>query len=165
MKNSTTLSYWWCLERDLPFACLPLLANKVCLGKQLSRVERTPTLAPTCPGCNSNSDVYLQCDLWLINLHLLPGLINTYSAYLPDWRGELKGKPKLLTQHPVYKAMVSVAYKLPLSKANAGMTPSPTFLVKLWWVGFLGATLSLLLSILIYNFYMVKCTNIQYTTW
>lgn len=109
-------------------------------------------------------DVYLQCDLRLINLHLLPGLINTYSAYLPDWRGELKGKPKLLTQHPVYKAMVSVAYKLPLSKANAGMTPSPTFLVKLWWVGFLGATISLLLSILIYNFYMVKCTNTQYTT-
>lgn len=85
MKNNSTLCWWWCLERGSPFACLPLLANKVCLGKRLSRVNRAPTLAPTCLGCHSNSNVYLQCDLWLINLHLLPGMINTCSAYLPDW--------------------------------------------------------------------------------
>lgn len=85
MKNNSTFCCWWCWERVSPFAFLSSFPKNVCLGKQLSRVERAPTLAPTCPGGDSNSDVYLQCDLRLINLHLLPGMINTCSAYLPGW--------------------------------------------------------------------------------
>ena len=85
MKSHSTLWWWWYLERGSPFACLPLFANRVCLGKQLNRVERAPTLAPMCAGRNSYPDIYLQCDLMLVNLRLLPGTINTCSAHLPDW--------------------------------------------------------------------------------
>ena len=59
--------------------------------------------------------------------------------------------------------MVSVAYNLALGKGNAGISLPPNFLIKHEWVGFPGEALSLLLS-LIYNFYMVKCTNTQCTT-
>lgn len=78
LLSSTTLCRC-CLKRVSPFAFLSLFANKVCLGKQLSRIERAPILATTPPRCNSHSDIYLQCHLRLINI----GMINTCSAHLP----------------------------------------------------------------------------------
>ena len=51
-------------------------------------------LATTCPRCSSHSDIYLH--LKLINL----GMINTYSAYLPEFSLRIQRENKVTETMP-----------------------------------------------------------------